>query len=141
MPTTVYFDTNVFRHLREEEEGVIRRAIDTNRISILLSVINLEELLAALESAPESEVLCRTRRLLTLVDRGRFLKDASMLLTDDLRSYARCGFAERPFLSDDDYIRALQGLRALQAGDPSLNVQEINMEARMQRVQFLRSPV
>ncbi len=103
---TVYFDTNVFRHLTVDEEAILRKAIAAKQISILLSVINIEELLAALEKSAEDEVLPRIRRLLELVDRHRFLKDTSMLVTDDLRSYALDGRATSPVLSGEDLLNA-----------------------------------
>jgi predicted nucleic acid-binding protein len=128
--TTVYFDTNVFRHLTADEETILRKAIDAKQISILLSAVNLEELLAAMEKSAEDEVFPRIRRLLRLVDRSRFLKDTNMLLRDDLVSYAECGRATSPVLSGEDLLTASARVETL-----LLNKAEENREARLSMIQ------
>jgi len=113
MALTLYLDTNVFRHLTDAEESALRDAASTKQILILLSVVNLDELLGALETASEDAVLPRIQRLLRVVDHHRILKDTAMLLTDDIRSYADRGRAAEPVLSGEDLLYASARLGAL----------------------------
>jgi predicted nucleic acid-binding protein len=113
MALTLYLDTNVFRHLTDAGESALRDAASTKQILILLSAVNLDELLGALETASEEAVLPRIQRLLRLVDHRRILKDTAMLLTDDIRSYADSGRAAEPVLSGEDLLYASARLGAL----------------------------
>lgn len=112
---TAYFDTNVFDHIHKEI-GVtgagllaLRSAVRAGRISILLSVLNLEEVLSALASSP-AHAIAELRLILGLADWQRLVKPPNLLLSDDICCYARGDDLPEPFITDpvvESYLRAL----------------------------------
>jgi len=98
----VYLDTNVFDHIHkgigvtEAERVILRSAVDTGKISILLSYLNIEEALSAIKSCPETG-LGELRLILDVVDRKNPIKEARILLRDDIHCYARGDFFSDPF--------------------------------------------
>lgn len=101
---TVYFDTNVFDHIHkgidvtEADRLALRSAVENGRISILLSVLNLEEALCALEQSP-TQAIAELRLTLDLVEKGRLVKPAGMLLGDDIQCYAQGDALLAPFIT------------------------------------------
>lgn len=116
MKKVVYFDTNVFDHIHkgigvtEADWLALRSAVKNGRISILLSVLNLEEALCALEQSP-TQAIAELRLTLELVEKGRLVKPPSMLLCDDIRCYAQGDALLGPFITLDPAIQS--NIRAL----------------------------
>ncbi len=87
MKKTVYFDTNVFDHIHkgigvtEADRLALRSAVKTGRISLVLSFLNLEEVLSSMESSP-SQANAELQLILDLADWQRLVKPPNMLLGD-----------------------------------------------------------
>lgn len=98
-----YFDTNVFAHIHNKvlvtEADLIglRSALREGKISILASILNLEEILPVLKSSPD---LARAlfRLVLELADLQRLVKPTYMLLRDDISCHARGEALTQPFM-------------------------------------------
>lgn len=112
----VYFDTNVFDHVYKKigvskpDLLVLDSAVKTGKISILLSIVNLEEVLCALESCPDLAI-AELQFILRLTGRQRMLKPPHLLLRDDIKSYVLTGVSSKPFIVDSliqSSLRALQ---------------------------------
>ena len=79
MTRNVYFDTNVFDHIykrigvSETDLLALKSAVKTGKIFVLLSIVNLEETLSALEPYPNlaTEEL---RLILDLTDGQKLLR-------------------------------------------------------------------
>ena len=117
MTRKVYFDTNVFDHIykrigvSESDLSSLYSAVKTGKISVLLSIANLEETVSALASCPNlaKEEL---RLIIDLTDGQKLLKETPELLSDDIKSYARAGLSSQPFTVDTELQEKL--LRTLQ---------------------------
>lgn len=100
----VYFDTNVFDHIHKgigvtgDERLILRSAVDAGKISILISYLNIEEALSALKSCPDTGI-AGIRLILDLADWQRPVKKANILLSDDMRYYARDEVLSEPFIT------------------------------------------
>lgn len=100
----MYLDTNVFDHIHkgigftEAEQAILRSAADAGEISILLSYLNIEEALSALKSCPDTGIE-EIRLILDLADWQRPIKRAKILLSDDMRCYARGEALSEPFIT------------------------------------------
>lgn len=116
MIKTAYFDTNVFDHIHkrisvtDSDLSALRSAVKAGKISILLSVLNLEETLAALDSCPDL-VMAELQLILDLADWQRFVKPTDMLLSDDISCYARGVSLPPPFITDPVLWSNLEKLR------------------------------
>src|SRR3990172_3700096 len=96
MIKTVYFDTNIFDHIHTGKSGVteadrhaLRSAIKAGRISIILSIWNIEEVLAAPESSPDIAVAeFQLMKELTSWRQRGLIKHPEQLLGDDIHCYA-----------------------------------------------------
>jgi len=142
MKKTVYFDTNVFDHIHkgigvtEDDRLALRSAVKTGRISLVLSFLNLEEVLSSMESSP-SQANAELQLILDLADWQRVVKPPNMLLGDDICCYAKGEDLPDPFIAIDPVIQS--NLRALM--NPSQK--EINdlwpviREAQQQKENFV----
>ncbi|MFQ5853753.1 MAG: hypothetical protein ACE5JU_24605 [Candidatus Binatia bacterium] len=141
MTKTVYFDTNVFDHIHKgigitkADLLALRSALGAGKISILLSYLNLEEALSALDSCP-ALAKAELQLILDLADWKRMVKPANMLLSGDINCYARGEVPSQPFISDP----AIQSnLRAML--DPSRQdmgeLLTIAKESRKQKEEFM----
>jgi len=103
----VYFDTSTYDHLykykrhgiSESDFTTLVSAAKTRKISVLPSITNVEETLGMLASRPDFAI-AELRFILDLADRKKLLKPPHLLLSDDIKSYARSGLASEPFLQD-----------------------------------------
>lgn len=116
MTKTVYFDTNVFDHIHkgigvtEADWLALRSAVQKGRISILLSILNLEEALCALEQS-RTQAIEELQLILELAEKGQLVKPPSLLLCDDIRCYAQDDSLLEPFMTYDPAIQSnLQAL-------------------------------
>ena len=89
----IYFDTNVFDHISKgigvsrADIDILHSAVSKRRINIVLSYLNLEEVLAQLEENGD-QAQAQLRLILRLTDMRHFVKPAGQLLAEDIRSYA-----------------------------------------------------
>jgi hypothetical protein len=101
----VYFDTNVFDHIFKNlgvttaEQNAMRRAVSSGKIRIVLSYLNLEEVLTAALKRP-SFAFAELRFILEIVDKSLFVKPANVRLVDDIRCYAD----NKPLLNPFDIL-------------------------------------
>src|SRR5262245_41702122 len=111
MRMNAYFDTNVFDHIskgigvKNTDSAVLRSAIKTGTISIVLSYLNLEEALSALQQSA-SLALAQLRLVLELAEERHFVKPLHMLLADDIRCYAEGKALLEPFIALDLIIQS-----------------------------------
>lgn len=92
--TAGYFDTNVFDHLHKgigaipADAVLLTERVCEGRLSILLSVMNLEEVLSAVPLDP-ALALAELRLIANLVDLTHIIKPPHLLLSDDIAAYAQ----------------------------------------------------
>lgn len=117
MNTTAYFDTNVFDHLMNKKYGLtvidektLVSAVKSGKISIPLSLLNLEEALCAWENYPD-EASRKIKFILDLADWGKMIKPQDKLLTNDIKSYVRGSSINQPFFEDPNIHSGLKELR------------------------------
>lgn len=124
MMKIAYFDTNVFDQIykqlavREADQIALRSAVDEGKICILLSILNLEEVISALKSRPDLAI-AEINLILNLARWDRLLKGPDELVRDDIRCYARNEALSQPFVIDSEIISGLQALRNLNNQDIS----------------------
>jgi predicted nucleic acid-binding protein len=91
---TVYFDTNIFDHLHKgicvtpADVQFLKQRVSDGRLSILLSMINLEEVLMAVPTH-RALALAELQLMEDLVDFTHIIKPFQELLTEDITAYAR----------------------------------------------------
>lgn len=108
---TVYFDTNVFDHIykgidiAESAQHLLRLAVETGRISILLSVLNFEEIMGLLEKS-NAQAVAVLRLMAGLVEKNRIVKPSDMFLRDDIHRYAQGNELLAPFINLDPVIQS-----------------------------------
>ena len=105
MTKLVYLDTNVFNKLIEEEffsnihKRILQDALNNGKISIPLSIINLEEVFLTLESHPnKADKLFHI--LSEITDCRKMIKPPEILLAEDVKSYIKNRAPSNPFFSD-----------------------------------------
>lgn len=105
MTKTAYFDMNVFDHIHkrigvtESDLTRLRSLIRAGKLSVLLSILNLEETVPLLNSSPELAI-AELKLILCLTDWQKLLKPPNLLLSDDIKSYARGEVPCQPFIED-----------------------------------------
>jgi hypothetical protein len=144
--TVAYFDTSAWSHLyngailkRPGWEAVatpfdlsmLRKAVSDRIISILLSVVALEELI----SEPE-DYRPRAKLALDFSDWSRPLKPTSILLTDTIKSYASCGRASASVFKGAEQWEWVRGLPALILGGTEGDVAARRDVLRIARAQI-----
>jgi hypothetical protein len=103
----IYFDTNVYDHLvsikndiTEADELALHNAVRSGLISILPSMVNIEEILTAIKKYPDiSQAMIRL--ILSLADFQRVIKPFPIFLRNDIKRYASGKPLKKPFDSDD----------------------------------------
>ena len=98
----VYFDTNVFDHL-EQRLGVtdwdmfrLERAVKLEHIRLILSFLNIEEILFIAESKPE-RAMAQLGLILKLADKRLFVRGQDEIVRSDIRAYAQRKPYQTPF--------------------------------------------
>lgn len=98
----VYFDTNVFDHL-EQRHGFtdwdvfrLERAIKLEHIRLILSFLNIEEILPIAESKPE-RAMAQLGLILKLADKRLFVRGQDEIVRCDIRAYAKQKPCPTPF--------------------------------------------
>jgi hypothetical protein len=101
-PMIVYFDTNVFDHL-EQRLGVsdrdvfrLERAIELEHVRLILSFLNIEEILFIAESKPE-RAMAQLGLILKLADKRLFVRGQDEIIRSDIRAYAQQKPYQTPF--------------------------------------------
>jgi hypothetical protein len=103
-PTLVYFDTNVFSHLvkktdrvKPEDESLLRDAVSSKSLRVLVSHVTIRETIATLRSRPEW-VGPQLSLMVELADWECFVQFHSVILENDIRHFAFNGErANTPF--------------------------------------------
>jgi hypothetical protein len=102
MTPVAYFDTNVVRSLAANQRELILSMKIKRGLFVILSVAVIEELLSSVDKVGHATAIQRVREYLDLVDINRIAKPTDLLLTDDIRSYARTGNVSSPLLQQPD---------------------------------------
>ena len=124
MKKLVYFDTNVFGDLYDKTGGItqdiveqLRTVVADGRLSIVLSLLNIEELLNIMGDGRNVEkVEAAQKRIqfaLDLADPHQVVKQPKDLLTNDIRAYVDPKTAEDPFLSDSRIVAVQENIQEL----------------------------
>jgi len=140
--TIAYFDTNIFDNLLKrngvtaEDEARLRRSIESGRLAVLLSILNIQE---TIDARDPKIVLPQLRLILSLTDWDHFVKPHDMLLTDDIRHFAWNGDPDRPFLGES-VVSALRPplLRFLNGHQDLRELDDVVDLDRQQKQKFLR---
>lgn len=141
MTQVAYCDTNVFDHIHkrigvtETDMLALRSAIQDGRLSILLSLANLEETLGALESFPDT-ALAELQLILELTDWNKLVKPAHLLLTEDIGSYARGEPSQEPFVPLDPEVQSYLEMLSGPTGQDLEELRGIIEEVRHQKEHF-----
>src|SRR4030067_127978 len=139
-----YFDTNPLLDLAKKRNGItaahvrsLRRAVRREKVSIILSIHNVEELVARIEESPD-ECERELRFVLELADRQSFIKPAREIIPDAVRSCLE-GRKPEPLLVKNESI--WQGLDQLlsPALDDGLDFIAVMQKTRDQSREFLQS--
>lgn len=98
----IYFDTNVFDHL-EQRNGVtdwdvfrLKRAIKMEHLQLILSFLNIEEILFMAESKPE-RAMAQLKLIFELADKRLFVRGQDEIVRNDIRAYAQQKPPKTPF--------------------------------------------
>ena len=122
MKKLVYFDTNVFGHLYDKTGGItqdvedqLKSIVVDGKVSIVLSLLNFEEILAMLgpNGKNAEQVEKRLQFVLELADLRKIVKQPMDLLTDDIHAYACTGMEVDPFLSDSKIATVQKNIQNL----------------------------
>lgn len=144
MAITAYFDTNVFNHIHKgydvtaQDMETLSSAVKAGKVSIVLSIHVLEELLSTLQSLPDL-AKALVQLFLDLADWDRVAKPAHLLLSDDISRHASGEVLNNPFV-EDGALGIIQGnLRALLNPGPQ-GISELladASEAQNQKIEFM----
>jgi hypothetical protein len=142
-PRVVYFDTNVFDNILKrrnnvtaEDEMRLRSALAAGSLSVLLSIINIQETIDARK--PEI-VLPQLRLILDLTDWDQFVKPHDLVLTDDIRHFAWNGEPDRPFFLEPVVNQVRSALVRLLDGTGNLSdLDDVIDLNNQQKQKFLR---
>lgn len=137
----VYFDTNVFDHIERRYDisdwdvYILERAIKDEKIAIVLSFLNLEEILFLVQKQPE-RASARINLILRLANLRLFIKSQEIVIGDEIHSYAFGTPAISPFCNFEPYME----LVIRNASDPSRvdEVKELLDEVRRAKDKFKR---
>ncbi len=91
---TVYFDTNIFDHLHKgirvtpDDVQFLKQHVSDGRLSILASIVNLEEVLTM--ASRDRDLAVKELQLIEgLVDCNRIIKPFHKLIAEDITAYAQ----------------------------------------------------
>lgn len=141
MTKTVYFDTNVFDHIHKKigvtdaDLLTLRSAVKASKLSILLSILNIEETVSVLKSNL-ALAIAELQLILELADWSKLVKPPDQLLRNDMSCYARGRAPSEPFVVDS----VIQlGLRALQIPSQQdiFELLDATREIRKQKEEFM----
>jgi hypothetical protein len=144
-PILVYFDTNVFDNLvkktggvKTEDESLLRDAVSSRRIRVLLSHVTIRETIAALRSRPEI-VGPQLSLMVELADWDRFIRFHSVILESDIRHFAFNGEqANTPFENNQNAANIRATLERVIAEPTLTNIlDKVLNEDRHQKQEFL----
>jgi hypothetical protein len=134
IPTTVYFDTNIFDHLYKGIRATpgdvqfLKQRVSDGRLSILVSVINLEEMLMMVPS--DRALAVEELQLMDeLADRTHIIKPFHELIAEDITAYAQGIPLPSPLIVFP--LAARKTLEYLRKSDPT-DVEELIRETREQ---------
>jgi|SRR5216684_5344404 hypothetical protein len=142
-----YFDTNIFDNLLKKTGGVIesdevrlRAAIEADRLSVLLSILNIQETLGAHHSRRPDLVLPQLQLILNLTDWDRFVKPCDVLITDDIKHFSWNGEPDQPFIREPPSNQLRSALQELQLGRRNFDeLDDLIKEDRRQKEGFLQA--
>jgi hypothetical protein len=98
----VYFDTNVFDHLEQRNDVTewdlyrLKRAIKMEHVQLILSFLNIEEILFIAESKPE-RAMAQLKLIFELADKRLFVRGQDEIVRNDIRAYAQQKRFKTPF--------------------------------------------
>lgn len=101
-PIIAYFDTNVFDHLEQRigvtEQDLYRlgRAVKLEYLRVVLSFLNLEEILFIAQSKPE-RAKAQLKLIFELADKRLFVLGQEEIMNNDIRAYAHQTPSKSPF--------------------------------------------
>lgn len=113
-----YLDTNAFDHLYKkidctgEDIANLRKAIYGGRLSIRLSIHNLEEILLGRTVQPQA-LSAEIRLVLSIASSRTLLKPCDELILDDIRDYASKGATGSPFMHGPQQNAVSSGIAEL----------------------------
>jgi hypothetical protein len=105
MGRNLYFDRNVFHHIRarsgitDDDARTLKNAVAAGRIAILLSVTLIEETLPVLKASPETAE-AEKQLVIDLTDPKKVIKPHAELLRDDVVAYAKGEARPSPFTTE-----------------------------------------
>lgn len=124
-PRVAYFDTNVFDNIFKRRNNVtvqdemrLRSTLARGSLSVLLSIINIQETIDARK--PEI-VLPQLRLILDLTGWDQFVKPHDLVLTDDIRHFAWNSEPDRPFFLESMVSQVRSALLRLLDGTGNLS--------------------
>ena len=124
-PRVVYFDTNVFDNILKrrnnvtaEDEMRLRSTLAGGGLSVLLSIINIQE---TIDARKPGIVLPQLRLILDLTSWDQFVKPHDLVLTDDIRHFAWNGEPDRPFFLEPVMSQVRSALLRLLDGAGNLS--------------------
>lgn len=97
-----YFDTNVFDHLEqrlavtETDLSRIGKAVQQNGLRVILSFLNLEEILFIAKSKPD-RAKAQVQLIFELADKQLFIRGQDEIVYSDIWAYANAAPCESPF--------------------------------------------
>jgi hypothetical protein len=96
MAKIVYFDTNIFAQVSDKAKNTLIAAVDAGKISIPLSLINVEEVFCAIEGS--DDVAKKKFTIISELSKNqKILKAPDNILSDDIRSFINFGVPTSPF--------------------------------------------
>src|SRR6266851_2322133 len=119
-----YLDTNVFDHLFKKENGVtdadelqLRATISSGRLTIVVSHINIREILAALHAKPEI-VGPELSLVASLTNWDYFVRFHSAILEDDIKHFAYNGERSNTPFEDERTVARIRAAVRRVIDDP-----------------------
>lgn len=111
---TIYLDTDALiciinkRNFSENQSKILWSAINSKKISIVLSATNIEELIAPYKSMPD-QVFKDLQSLTGLADWAKIIKHPCILIPDLIKNYAESSSSEvSPYIYDYNVILNLK---------------------------------
>ncbi len=118
----VYFDTEAFDHLYKKigctsaDVANLRKAVYGRRLSILLSIHTLEEMLLGRKLPPQA-FAAQIKLTLSIASSRTLIKTCNRLVLDDLHSYLNSTQTARPFLPGEMQNVVADGISSLIESD------------------------
>jgi len=137
-----YFDTNIFDNILKKTAGVLEddmpqllRAIESRRLAIVTSILNISETMDA--RRPEI-VLSQLNLIARLADRDRFVKPHDLVLTDDIKHFAWNGEPGSPFIREPMLGELRTALDRILRGQETIrDFEDVIQQNENQKARFL----